>query len=138
MSGASRFCSRLPPTYSRATWAKFLIPSVPGLSASLSFPRKSSSHIFRNCGGFVAKCAFAGLRAGCRVEYLRTHSSQRWDVVEHVGVGSIGQRAVTFPGGDATANFLDFLAEPDFLEIVVVVTQITAIVGAHAAGPYSP
>src|SRR5260370_7291269 len=45
---------------------------------------------------------------------------------------------MTLSGGDAPAYFLDFVAEPDFLEIVVVVPQIAEIIGTHATGPDSP
>ncbi len=42
---------------------------------------------------------------------------------------------MTFPCGDAPAYFLDFVAEPNLLEVVVVIAQIAEIIGAHAARP---
>src|SRR5947207_12142609 len=38
-------------------------------------------------------------------------------------------------GRDAPARFFDLLAEPNFLEVVVMVAQVAEIVCSHAAGP---
>src|SRR5229473_1798425 len=77
-------------------------------------------------------------RASARTEYLRPHARQCRNVVQHVGIRSVGQRAMTLPCRDAPAHFLDFVAEPNLLEIVVVVAQIAEIIGSHAARPHGP
>jgi len=42
---------------------------------------------------------------------------------------------MAFVRGDAAARFLDLLAEPDFLKVVVMIAQVPKIVSAHATGP---
>src|SRR5437879_9401868 len=55
--------------------------------------------------------------------------------MQHIGVHSVRQWAMTLLGGNAPAHFFDFFAEPDLLEIVVIVAQIPKIIGSHAARP---
>ena len=73
-----------------------------------------------------------------RLKHFRRHTRQSRDVVEHVRIGGICQGAMTLLGRDTLAYFLDLLAKPDFLEIVVVVPQIAEVVGTHTAGPNRP
>ena len=55
--------------------------------------------------------------------------------MQHVCIRSVGKRSVTFLGSDAPAHFLDLVAEPDLLEIVVMIAEITEIVGPHTTRP---
>src|SRR5262245_12317441 len=61
-------------------------------------------------------------------QQARAHARKRWDVEQHVGIGGVGERAMTLPGSDAAADVLDRLAKPDLLEIVTVVAQIAEVV----------
>src|SRR5215469_16984974 len=88
--------------------------------------------------GRFSACGSRKLGARPWTQNLRTYPRERGNVVQDVGIRGVGQRAVTFVRGDAAARFLDLFAEPDFLEIVMMVAQIAEVVGAHTAGPDRP
>src|SRR5215467_5119256 len=67
------------------------------------------------------------LRTGVWSQNLCAHARQRRNVVQNIRVGGVGQRAMAFMGGNAPPRFFDLFAEPDFLEIVVMVAQVTEI-----------
>src|SRR4029077_11159728 len=54
---------------------------------------------------------------------------------EQVGVRGVGERAVALLGGDAAADLLGLVAEPDAAGGVVVLAEVAQLVGADAAGP---
>src|SRR5579885_2098787 len=67
----------------------------------------------------------------------RAHPRESRDMVKQVRVGSIGQRAMAFAGGDAPPDLRDFASEPDPFEVIAVSAEIPQRIGPHAAWPHA-
>src|SRR5947209_3900470 len=70
--------------------------------------------------------------------YVCRDFPDRGPVREHVRVGGIRQRAVTFAGLDAASQFAGLPGTPDGAEVVVVLAQISHGLRSYTAGPDVP